>query len=299
MAIIACPECSKSVSNAAASCPHCGHPLSSQPTPRTGPPPTLMISLAVLALILVGGAALFMSKQQAPTDSAASVTSSSDAASTPPAQNSPAPEQAETAGARSTVPATSACNPELGPKEQFGLEAYSGPANLVCEAVPAIKAVFCKPGATACKILDMHVYQDYAYFDWQQGDPGGFAFAQKVAGQWKIIKTGGGGILPHHANYWGIPQEIGDFIIPIPFNGYSGPLDAASLADYSAWELSVIRNSIYAYHGRSFTTPRLQAFFENQPWYKPNPNYNDSMLSATEKANVEIVVKLEKQKGFL
>lgn len=36
MALIACPECGRQVSSAAASCPHCGHPLRLRADANTG-----------------------------------------------------------------------------------------------------------------------------------------------------------------------------------------------------------------------------------------------------------------------
>lgn len=59
-------------------------------------------------------------------------------------------------------------------------------------------------------------------------------------------------------------------------------------------ELRVLRNEIYARHGRVFKDAELQKTFAAMTWYKPNPEYNDSMLTETEKANLKLIVEAEK-----
>jgi hypothetical protein len=44
-------------------------------------------------------------------------------------------------------------------------------------------------------------------------------------------------------------------------------LTSADLQGKSSWDLDVLRNEIYARHGRRFANPRLQSYFESQPWY--------------------------------
>ncbi|MBF2067046.1 MAG: YARHG domain-containing protein [Calothrix sp. C42_A2020_038] len=46
----------------------------------------------------------------------------------------------------------------------------------------------------------------------------------------------------------------------------------ADLNGKSAFELDIMRNSIFARRGRRFNTPELQSYFENQSWY--NPQYS-------------------------
>jgi hypothetical protein len=51
-------------------------------------------------------------------------------------------------------------------------------------------------------------------------------------------------------------------------------------------DLEVLRNEIYAKHGRVFTKPKLQKYFEAQPWYKPDPTFKDENLSSNEFKNI-------------
>lgn len=73
MALIPCPECGRQVSDKAASCPQCAHPLSVASAPgRAGPVPTIDVVApraplqirqvgVLLGLILVGGGVFMFS----------------------------------------------------------------------------------------------------------------------------------------------------------------------------------------------------------------------------------------------
>lgn len=47
------------------------------------------------------------------------------------------------------------------------------------------------------------------------------------------------------------------------------PVTDADLNNKDGLELDIMRNSIYARHGRRFTTTLLQQHFERQSWYRP------------------------------
>lgn len=59
-------------------------------------------------------------------------------------------------------------------------------------------------------------------------------------------------------------------------------------------ELRELRNEIYARHGRVFKDVELQKTFAAMNWYKPNPEYNDALLTETEKENLKLIVEAEK-----
>ena len=54
-------------------------------------------------------------------------------------------------------------------------------------------------------------------------------------------------------------------------------------------DLRVLRNEIYARHGRIFKDKELQKYFEAQSWYKPNPDFKDEMLSELEFKNLTMI----------
>jgi hypothetical protein len=61
----------------------------------------------------------------------------------------------------------------------------------------------------------------------------------------------------------------------------------------SLHELRLLRNEIYARHGRIFKTMWLQQYFGGQPWYDPREDFKDEEVSGNEKTNIETIVKYE------
>ncbi|HEV8431595.1 MAG TPA: YARHG domain-containing protein [Pyrinomonadaceae bacterium] len=65
------------------------------------------------------------------------------------------------------------------------------------------------------------------------------------------------------------------------------------LRGLSLHELRLLRNEVYARHGRMFRAEWLQQYFFFQPWYNPDENFKDEELSGNDKVNVETIVKFE------
>jgi len=65
------------------------------------------------------------------------------------------------------------------------------------------------------------------------------------------------------------------------------------LKGLSLHELRLLRNEVYARHGRMFRAEWLQQYFYTQPWYTPNEDFKDETLSGNDKLNVETIVKFE------
>jgi hypothetical protein len=61
------------------------------------------------------------------------------------------------------------------------------------------------------------------------------------------------------------------------------------LRGVSLYELRVIRNELYARHGRRFETPWLRDYFKNEPWYTPRASFTIAELSETEKENIKVI----------
>lgn len=58
-------------------------------------------------------------------------------------------------------------------------------------------------------------------------------------------------------------------------------------------ELRLLRNEVYARHGRQFRAEWLQQYFWGQPWYQPDGSFSDEQLSGPDKQNVETIVAYE------
>jgi hypothetical protein len=58
-------------------------------------------------------------------------------------------------------------------------------------------------------------------------------------------------------------------------------------------ELRLLRNEVYARHGRQFSAEWLQQYFWGQPWYQTDASFKDEDLSGPDKQNVETIVAYE------
>jgi hypothetical protein len=65
------------------------------------------------------------------------------------------------------------------------------------------------------------------------------------------------------------------------------------LRGLSLHELRLLRNEVYARHGRIFRAPWLQQYFDLQTWYVADENFKDEQLSGSDKLNVETIVRYE------
>ncbi len=54
-------------------------------------------------------------------------------------------------------------------------------------------------------------------------------------------------------------------------------------------ELALLRGVIFGKRGRIFKNRLIQGFLDRQAWYKPNPDFSNSLLSKTEKDNLDLV----------
>ncbi|MEA5623351.1 protein kinase domain-containing protein [Nostoc sp. UHCC 0251] len=69
----------------------------------------------------------------------------------------------------------------------------------------------------------------------------------------------------------------------------------------NGFELDIMRNSIFASHGRRFDTPEIQDYFNKQPWYRPiySPKaFPPKLLSKLEQQNVEYISKYQDRYGL-
>jgi len=70
-------------------------------------------------------------------------------------------------------------------------------------------------------------------------------------------------------------------------------LTIAELEPLTAADLGILRNFVFARHGRVFAKPKYRDYFSQFSWYRPDSNYSDRMLNAIERRNVEVIAKRE------
>lgn len=96
-------------------------------------------------------------------------------------------------------------------------------------------------------------------------------------------------------------EQIKNALCPEDYFAYNGlkfsKLDSklidADIKDLDKTQLRLMRNAVYARHGRTFKSVDLQSLWECYTWYKKNPNYSDSLLTDIDKYNIELIQKYE------
>lgn len=72
-------------------------------------------------------------------------------------------------------------------------------------------------------------------------------------------------------------------------------LSDGDIGGLSAYELRVLRNMHFARYGRKYDQEgQLGGYFYTRPWYKPSDSYNENMITATDKANINLIVAAER-----
>jgi len=87
---------------------------------------------------------------------------------------------------------------------------------------------------------------------------------------------------------WAMPGDLG-FLS-------TRRISPEELSGLTRADLRRLRNYIYARHGRVFASGDLRRLFENQPWYRIDSRYSDSMLSPTESANASLIATAEQSR---
>lgn len=71
------------------------------------------------------------------------------------------------------------------------------------------------------------------------------------------------------------------------------PAGQAEFRGRSAQELRLLRNEIFARHGKRFSSPDLTAYFSRQSWYKPRQDYSDNLLTTEERVRIQQIQGIE------
>jgi len=58
--------------------------------------------------------------------------------------------------------------------------------------------------------------------------------------------------------------------------------------------LAYARNEIFARHGRPFSNPVYQEYFEQFKWYRINHNYSDELLTDADSRDIRIILRWER-----
>lgn len=73
-------------------------------------------------------------------------------------------------------------------------------------------------------------------------------------------------------------------------------LSKKDLEGKSNKELRLMRNEIFARHGRPFRSDDLHDYFTKKSWYKVNPDYTDDLLNSIDRHNILLIREVETSK---
>ena len=85
-------------------------------------------------------------------------------------------------------------------------------------------------------------------------------------------------------------EKLYRFLLPV---SDQRKLKESDLDHFSPFELTLARNEIYARKGNVFKDKRFRNYFEEKPWYKPNPSFTGKLLSTTEQYNIDFIQRIE------
>mgnify|MGYP001352493178 CR=1 FL=1 len=92
--------------------------------------------------------------------------------------------------------------------------------------------------------------------------------------------------------FFAAPASGPDYLLP---DSDKRRLTVADLAGLSLDQLRIARNEIFARHGRRFSDPELQAWFDARDWYAPRDG--EPRLNAIETANVALIAAEEARRN--
>jgi hypothetical protein len=84
-----------------------------------------------------------------------------------------------------------------------------------------------------------------------------------------------------------------NLVLAAAIRSLNGDVPTEALALLSAQQLRILRNAVYARHGRPFQAKDLADFFSQEPWYTQDPAYTDARLTAQDQRNLEVIQAAE------
>ena len=78
-------------------------------------------------------------------------------------------------------------------------------------------------------------------------------------------------------------------------------IERSEVENMSEKQITYALNEIYARRGRKFKSADLQAYFNSKPWYKGTiepSQFDENSLNQYEKANVQIILSVMREKGY-
>ena len=86
-------------------------------------------------------------------------------------------------------------------------------------------------------------------------------------------------------------------VLAAAIRSLQGKLPGDALVLLSPPQLRLLRNAVYARHGRVFQAKDLQDFFSQEAWYQPDPAYTDARLTPEDQQHLDLLQAVEVKAG--
>lgn len=80
------------------------------------------------------------------------------------------------------------------------------------------------------------------------------------------------------------------------YNFAAQTIAVADINLLETYNLKLVRGIVFGKHGRVFKDPEIRRFLETRTWYKADPNFQNSLLNETERANLDVIRIAEAKK---
>ena len=77
------------------------------------------------------------------------------------------------------------------------------------------------------------------------------------------------------------------------FDFANSSITLEQLKDLNLDDLKFLRGIVFGRHGRVFKDAYIQSYLKERSWYKPDPSFQNSMLNATERRNLDAIRETE------
>ncbi|MFP2909915.1 YARHG domain-containing protein [Pyxidicoccus sp. 3LFB2] len=88
-----------------------------------------------------------------------------------------------------------------------------------------------------------------------------------------------------------------NLVLAAAIRSLQGKLPADALSLLSPPQFRLLRNAVYARHGRVFQAKDLQDFFSRESWYQPDAAYTDARLTPEDKQHLDLIQAAETKAG--
>ena len=115
-----------------------------------------------------------------------------------------------------------------------------------------------------------------------------------------------GGTVEYHGSYVDMTENSTGYLLrvhlqrrggggPPPGGGYIATWTSSrrvtdnDLRGYGNWQLTLMRNEMYARKGRPFNNNNIRSYFSRQPWYSPDGTFTEGRLTGLENDNAAYI----------